>query len=104
MLPVLLISFLNPLALVLLCTFAAVVFASSSNLIIQYKLAYLEEFSHSEVLSKQILSIILTSLFVGVSFLIIFKNYQVGSAQLFAQRGLTRALLINSVHLQSHRQ
>lgn len=97
MVPMMLLFELNFVQITFLCMFFNVCAGVASDLLFDYKIAQLCDLSFSKVHRFQWLGLIATSLCIGFFLWLLFTTFQVGSPELFAQRGWHRALLIQSL-------
>lgn len=97
--PAIFLTKCSPILITLICVFAGISFASAANLITQYQIAETQEIKKEQMFFKQIFAILICTIITGFLLLLIFKNFQLGSAQLFAQRGFSKALLLNSLNM-----
>jgi hypothetical protein len=98
MIPMLLIFSLSSVQIVWLSVFSAVVMAAASNLIFQYKVGDLNQIDRKTIHKHQWIGLILTAIVIGACFWLLLSNLQIGSEELFCQRGRTRALLVQSLN------
>ena len=96
MLPMMLIFPLSAFQITMLCVFANVCFGVASDLLFDYKVGNLCSVSTQRIHRAQWLGLIITSLSIGFFLWLLFTNFDLGSAELCAQRGRSRALLISS--------
>ncbi len=96
MLPMMLMFGLNSLQLTMVCVFANVCFGVATDLLFDYKVGNLCAVSERRIHRAQWLGLIITSLTIGFFLWLLFTNFDLGSAELCAQRGRSRALLIQS--------
>lgn len=99
MLPTLLLFKLTPLQITILCVFVSVSITVATDLLFDYKIGELCEIEQKKITRYQWLGVIITALTIGACLWLLFNNLQLGSAELFAQRGKARALLIQSLSL-----
>jgi len=96
MVPTMLFFKLTPLQITVLCVFVSSAITCASDLLFDYKVGELCNVSVQKIYRYQWLGVIVTSLCLGFFLWLLFSNLQVGTAELFAQRGKSRALLIQS--------
>ena len=97
MIPMMLLFKLNFIQITFLCVFFNVCAASASDLLFDYKVGQLCNIDFNKIHQYQWLGLLITSLCIGLFLWLFFTNFEIGSAQLFAQRGRSRALLIQSI-------
>ena len=97
MIPMMLIFKLNFFQITFICVFFNICAGVASDLLFDYKVGQLCEIDFKRIRNYQWLGLIVTSLCVGIFLWLLFTNFQLGSADLFAQRGKSRALLIQSL-------
>ena len=98
MIPMLLMFSLSSVQIVWLSVFSAVAMAAASNLIFQYKVGDLNQIDRKIIHKHQWIGLVLTATFIGACFWLLLSNLQIGSEELFCQRGRTRALLVQSLN------
>lgn len=98
MLPTILLFKLSALQVTILCVFVGCCIVASSDLLFGYKIGELCDVSRKRVHRYQWLGLITTALCLGFFLWLLFTNLQLGSPELFAQRGRARALLIQSLN------
>jgi hypothetical protein len=98
MIPMLLMFSPSPLQIVWLSVFSAIAMAAASNLIFQYKVGDLNQIDRKTIHKHQWIGLFLTSIIIGACFWLLLSNLQIGSEELFCQRGRTRALLVQSLN------
>lgn len=94
MVPMMLLFKINYLQITLLCTFVSICVCVASDLLFDYRVGDLCKIKHSSIRKYEWVGLIVSSLFIGMILWLFFTNFQLGSAELCAQRGLSRALLI----------
>ena len=97
MIPMMLMFKLDFMQITMLCVFFNVCSAAASDLLFDYKVGQLCDISPKRIHRYQWLGLIVTALCIGFFLWLLFSNFQLGSPELFGQRGKTRALLIQSV-------
>lgn len=102
MIPALLFFKLNAVQITMLCVFVSIVLATSSNLLFEYKVGDLCSLSRRKIYSYQWLGLIVSAVALGVAFWLLFNHLTIGSAELFAQRGKSRALLVQSLNFDPY--
>ena len=98
MVPALLLFKLNYVQTVLIATFVEMCGGVMTDILFGRKLAYLAEVPRAKVRRYQYFGLFVGSLMVGVIFWLLLRHFQLGSAELFAQRAQARALLIKAHH------
>lgn len=99
MIPTILLFKLDSFQIVLLCVFVGICSATATDLLFDYKVGQLCNITFQRIHRYQWLGLIITSLSLGLILWLLFTNLQLGTAELFAQRGKSRALLIQSINL-----
>lgn len=94
MIPMMLMFKVDYLQITLLCTFVSICVCVASDLLFDYKVGELCKIKESTIHRYQWIGLIISSLFIGAILWLFFTNFQLGSPELCAQRGLSRALLI----------
>ena len=97
MIPMMLMFKLDFVQITFLCVFFNICAASASDLLFDYKVGKLCNVNFKQIHRYQWLGLVVTSLCIGLFLWLLFTNFQIGSADLFAQRGKSRALLIQSL-------
>jgi len=97
MVPTMLLFRINFLQITILCVFFSVCAGVASDLLFDYKVGDLCNVSFNRVYRYQWLGLIVASLSIGVLLWLFFTTFQIGSPELCAQRGKTRALMIQSI-------
>ncbi|MFH1461540.1 MAG: OPT/YSL family transporter [bacterium] len=97
MIPMMMMFKLGALQITMICVFFNVCAAVASDLLFDYKVGQLCSVEFKKIHRYQWLGLIVTSLTIGFFLWLLFTNFQVGSPELFAQRGKSRALLIQSL-------
>ncbi len=97
MLPMMMIFKLDAIQITMICVFFNVCAATASDLLFDYKVGELCSLDFEKIHKYQWLGLIVTSLTIGFILWILFTHFQLGSSDLFAQRGKSRALLIQSL-------
>lgn len=96
MIPTMLLFKIDYVQITFLCIFVNVCSAVASDLLFDYKVGELCAVSFKNIRRYQWLGLIITAICIGFLFWLLFTNFQIGSPELFAQRGKARALLIQS--------
>jgi hypothetical protein len=97
MLPALFFWNLTPLQLTICCLFITICMASAASLIFQYKIGTDHNFDHKTIHVNHVIGLLMTTLVIGGCVWIILSAVTLGSPELFAQRGRSRALLAQSL-------
>ncbi|MCK4265203.1 OPT/YSL family transporter [Candidatus Babeliales bacterium] len=98
MIPAMLIFKLDYIQITILCVFVNICSAVASDLLFDYKVGELCDIKFKRIRKYQWLGLIVSALGMGFLLWLIFTNFQVGSPELFAYRGKTRALLVQSTN------
>jgi uncharacterized oligopeptide transporter (OPT) family protein len=96
MIPTMLLFKLSPLQITALCVFVSSCITTTTDLLFDYKIGELCRIPQKRLQLFQLLGLLVTALCVGFFMWLLFTHLQLGSAELFAQRGRARALLIQS--------
>ncbi len=96
MLPALFLFVMTPLQVTWLCLFATIAMAAASNFLFSAKIGSFQSIHQKLIHRYTLIGIITTALVAGFCFWLLCQHFDMGSAELFAQRGRSRALLINS--------
>jgi len=96
MIPTMLLFKLSPLQITMLCVFVSSCITTSTDLLFDYKIGELCNLTSDQIRRYQWLGLIVTALCLGFGLWLLLTNLQLGTAELFAQRGKARALLIQS--------
>lgn len=96
MIPIILLFKLTPLQITILCVLVSVCITTASDVLFGYKIGDLCKISHKTIYRYQWLGLLITALGLGFFLWLLFTNLQIGTTELFAQRGKARALLIQS--------
>ncbi len=91
---------LNALQITTVGLFFSLCAATSSDLLFDYKIFQLAHMPTDKVKLHQWLGLVVASLSVGMILWLVFSHYELGSAELFAQRGKTKALLVQALHFE----
>ena len=100
--PLLLLFKLTALQATITCVFFNVCAATASDLLFDYKTGSLCAIDRKTMYRYQWIGLITAALSVGLILWLLFTNLQLGSADFFAQRGQTKALLLQSLHFDPH--
>ena len=98
MIPMMLLFSLDFVQITFLCVFFNVCAAAASDLLFDYKVGQLCGISFDEIKRYQWIGLLVASMCIGIFLYILFTSLHIGSPELFAQRGQTRALLIQSLN------
>ncbi|MBD3231593.1 hypothetical protein GF322_02930 [Candidatus Dependentiae bacterium] len=98
MIPMMLLFKLDFIQITFLCVFFNICAGAASDLLFDYKVGELCNIDFKKILQYQWLGLVITSLSIGFFLWLLFTTFQVGSPDLFAQRGKSRALLIMSLN------
>ena len=96
MVPGLLFFTFNPLQITLVATFVELVSGVSTEILFGLKTAQLGKADTQKLIWYQLLAIVVASLTVAIVFYLLITRFELGSAQLFAQRPQARALLVQA--------
>lgn len=96
MLPALLLFRLNPLQIAVLSAFVQISGGVAAEILFGLKTAQLAKLSKKETRAFQIFGLVVCSITLAVVFWLLVTRLELGSAQLLAQRGKTRALLVEA--------
>lgn len=94
MIPTMLLFPLTALQTTILCVFVSICFATSSDLLFNYKIGELCNINIKRIYRYQWLGLIITALSLGTFLWLLFTNLHLGTSELFAQRAKARAILI----------
>ncbi len=97
MIPMMLLFRIDYVQITMLCVFFNICAALATDLLFDYKVGQLCGIDFKKIYKYQWLGLVVTSLSIGLILWLLFTNFQIGSAELFAQRSKSRALLIQSV-------
>ena len=97
MIPTMLLFKLDYVQITFLCVFVNVSSAVASDLLFDYKVGELCGIKFKRIRQYQWLGLIITALSMGGILWLLFTSFQIGTPELFAQRGKTRALLVLSI-------
>lgn len=97
MIPMMMFFKLDFMQITMLCVFFNVCAAAASDLLFDYKVGQLCNVKFKTIHRYQWLGLVVTSITIGFFLWLLFTNFQIGSPDLFAQRGKSRALLIQSL-------
>ena len=102
LIPMLLIFKLNPFQITAICLFFNICAATSSDLLFDYKTGELSSLDKPRLYLAQWIGLITTSLCISLILYLLFSNFTIGSADLFAQRGRTKALLVQALDFNGY--
>ena len=97
MIPMILFFKLDHFQITFVCVFFNICAAAATDLLFDYKVGKLCDIDFKRIYRFQWLGLISTSLVIGFILLILFSSFKLGGQELFAQRAISRALLIQSV-------
>lgn len=83
--------------LTMICVFFHVCAATATDLLFDYKTGSFCDIDEEKMHRAQWIGLLATSLFIGIILWLLFTNLELGSADLFAQRGKSKALLIQTL-------
>ena len=95
MVPAMLLFGLNIIQTVFVATFVEICGGVAADVLFGRKVAYLMQLERKKVFIYQALGLLVSALMVGVVFFFLIKHFGLGSAQLFAYKSQSRALLID---------
>ncbi|MBM3887272.1 hypothetical protein FJ364_05065 [Candidatus Dependentiae bacterium] len=98
LIPVVVLFKINALQMTALTIFFNVAAGISSDLLFDYKTAELGAVNRNTVHALQWLGLFVSSITVAIICYLLFSNLTLGSAELFAHRGRSKALLMQSLH------
>lgn len=99
MIPAMLLFKYDPFSIVMLCLFVSVGGAAASSYIFNQKLGELMDVDSKKISASQNKALIIVSILVALVFIFLFKNLELGSTSLFAERGQTRAILVKAMSI-----
>ena len=94
MLPMILLFKLSYLQITIVCVFFNICAATASDLLFDYKIGELCKIKFDKIRRYQWLGLLITAASLGFFLWLLFTNLKIGTAELFAQRAKSRALLI----------
>jgi len=97
MIPMFLIFSLSPQNLTLICLFFHICAASASDYLFDYNIFHIGRYPKRHLVTYQLFGLVITAFSIGMIFWLLFTHFQLGSPELFAQRGQTKALLIQTL-------
>lgn len=98
LIPMVIFFKINPLQMTALIIFFNVAAAVSSDLLFDYKTADLNSTSRESVHGLQWMGLVISSITIAVVCYLLFTGLTLGSEELFAHRGRTKALLVQSLN------
>lgn len=98
MVPVMFFCSLTHFQLSLLCVFVSICGGVAADLLFDYKVGELCSIDAKKIYRYQWLGLIVTTIGIGFFLWLLFTTFQIGSPELFAKRGRTRALLIQATN------
>jgi hypothetical protein len=96
MIPSMLLFKLSYFQISIMCVFVACCMATSSYALFNYKIGNLCDIDIKKIHNFQWLGLLSTAIFIGIIILLLVKNLSLGTNELFAQRALSRSLLVKS--------
>ena len=102
LIPIVVLFKINALQMTALIIFFNVAAAVSSDLLFDYKTADLSSTSRESVHGLQWIGLVISSLTVAVVCYLLFTGLTLGSEELFAHRGRSKALLIQSLYFDQY--
>ncbi len=99
--PLLLLFSLSPLQATIVCVFFNIAAAAASDLLFDIKSADLVGIARSKMYRYQWIGLVGSALCIGIVLWLLFTNLELGSEALFAQRGKAKALLLQSLNLDT---
>ena len=102
LIPVVVLFKINALQMTALTIFFNVAAGVSSDLLFDYKTAELGSVNRNRVDGLQWLGLFISSITVAVICYLLFSNLTLGSTELFAHRGRSKALLMQSLHFDHY--
>jgi len=97
MIPMILLFNPSFIQLTMICVFFHVCAATATDLLFDYKTGQFCDIDQKQIHRAQWVGLIATSLCIGVILWLLFTHLQLGTADLFAQRGKSKALLIQTL-------
>lgn len=88
---------LSPVHLTMICLFFHICAATASDYLFDYNIFRLGGYSKKSLAAYQFFGLLITACSLGLVLWILFTHLQLGSPELFAQRGKTKALLIQTL-------
>ncbi len=96
MVPAMFIFSLDFVQLVLLSSFVEIAGGVAADVLFSRKLGQLAHLDHAQLKRYQYLGLLVSSLFIGLTFWVLIAHFQLGSTELFAQKAYARRLLIDA--------
>jgi uncharacterized oligopeptide transporter (OPT) family protein len=96
MVPGMLLFGLNAMQVTILAAFVQICGGVATEILFGLKTAQLANLNKKETKAYQVVGLIICSITVSIVFWLLVTNFKLGSPQLFAQRGQTRALLVQA--------
>jgi len=93
---------INFIQITAVCVFFNICAATCSDLLFDFKTGSFCSLKRSELHLAQWIGLFVTSISIGVILYLLFTHLKLGSDQLFAPRGQSRALLVRSLNLDLH--
>lgn len=102
LIPMILLFNINFVQITAVCVFFNVCAAAASDLLFDYKTGSYCNIDKSTLHIAQWIGLVVTSISIGFILHLLFTQLQLGSAELFAHRGRSKALLIKSLNLDPY--
>lgn len=99
--PLFLLFSLSPLQATIVCVFFNIAAAAASDLLFDIKSADLVGISRKKMYHYQWIGLVGTALCIGIVLWLLFSNLELGTEALFAQRSKAKALLLQSLNLDT---
>lgn len=97
MIPMMLLFTLSPLHITMICLFFHICAATASDYLFDIKIFSMGNFSKKNLELMQWIGLLITACSLGLILWLLFTNFQLGSPELFAQRGKSKALLVQTL-------
>ncbi len=102
LIPMILIFNIDFLQITALCVFFNICAATSSDFLCDYKTAQNESIEKFKVHLAQWAGLLITTAIIGIIFYVLFNTFTLGADNFFAQRGRSKALLIQSLNFNGY--
>lgn len=102
LIPMLLLFKPNPIQITVICMFFSICAATASDYLFDYKSGQLAGSNQRRLHGAQWLGLLVTALSVGAILYLLFTKLGIGSQDLFAHRGRTKALLIQTLNFNPY--
>lgn len=96
MIPLFFLFALNDIHLTFLCMFVGIAGAAGADLLFDYKVARLSQVNADKIHRAQLFGLLIAALCVGAMVWLLCTQFELGSGELIAYRGRSRALLLSS--------